>query len=215
MFTSPSDTLVIDSAKLSAWRQDSDYDYGRELVPHHDTFGEWLQEKLTDFFDSIFHQTFFAQNREWIWCIVGIIVFLVLLWIFFVVRPGLFMNSGKKIDALNYDVTEDTIYGIDFPSEIEKTISRHDFREALRLMYLQTLKWLSDNHQIEWQSFKTPTQYTKEWRNADFLKITRLFVRVRYGGFEATEEMIAEMRVCQEAVKRVLLQEGKGGSYEE
>ena len=112
-------------------------------------------------------------------------------------------------------MTEDTIYGIDFPSEIEKAIDSHDYREALRLMYLQTLKWLSDNHQIDWQSFKTPTQYTNEWRNADFQKITLIFVKVRYGGFEAPEKMIAEMRVCQEAVKRVLLQEGKGGSYEE
>ena len=82
-------------------------------------------------------------------------------------------------------------------------------------MYLQTLKWLSDNHLIEWQSFKTPTQYTKEWRNADFLKITRLFVRVRYGGFEATEKMIAEMRVCQEAVRRAILQGEKGCDHEE
>lgn len=214
MFTSPSDTLVIDTAKLSVWRQDGDYDYGRELVPHHDTFGEWLQEKMGDFFDSIFRSAF-AQNHEWLWIILGIIVISAFFWILFVIRPSLFMRSGKKVDALDYDVTEDTIYGIDFPSEIEKAIGRHDFREALRLMYLQTLKWLSDNHQIEWQSFKTPTQYTKEWCNADFQKITRIFVRVRYGGFEATEGMIAEVRVSQEAVKRVLLQEGKGGSHEE
>lgn len=214
MFTSPSDTLVIDSAKHSVWRQDGAYDYGRELVPHQDTFGEWLQDRLGDFTDEIFRNVF-AQNREWMWTVLGIIVILAILWIVFVVRPSVFMRSGKKTDSLDYDVTEDTIYGIDFPSEIEKAISRHDFREALRLMYLQTLKWLSDNHQIEWQSFKTPTQYTKEWRNADFLKITRLFVRVRYGGFEATEEMIAEMRVCQEAVRRAILQGEKGGDHEE
>ena len=214
MFTSPSDTLVIDTAKLAVWRQDGDYAYGRELVPHHDTFGEWLQKELGEFFDSIFRSAF-AQNHEWLWIILGIIVILAFFWILFVIRPSLFMHSGKKADSLDYDVTEDTIYGIDFPSEIEKAISRRDFREALRLMYLQTLKWLSDNHQIEWQSFKTPTQYTKEWRNADFQKITRIFVRVRYGGFEATEEMIAEMRDCQEAVRHVLLQEGKGGNHEE
>lgn len=214
MFTSPSDTLVIDSAKLSVWRQDSDYDYGRELVPHQNTFGEWLQDRLSDFTDEIFRNVF-AQNREWMWTVLGIIVILAILWIVFVVRPSVFMRSGKKDDALDYDVTEDTIYGIDFPSEIEKALDRHDYREALRLMYLQTLKWLSDNHQIDWQSFKTPTQYTNEWRNADFQKITLIFVKVRYGGFEATEKMIAEMRVCQEAVRRAILQGEKGGDHEE
>lgn len=214
MFTSPSDTLVIDTAKLSVWRHDGDYAYGRELVPHQDTFGEWLQNELTNFFDSLFHNTFFAQNRVWLWTFLGIIIFLVLLWILFVVRPGLFMRSGKNV-SLDYDVTEDTIYGIDFPAEIEKAISCHDYREALRLMYLQTLKWLSDYHKIEWQCFKTPTQYTQEWHNVDFQKLSRLFVTVRYGGFEATEKMIADIRACQEAIMSVLLQEEKGGAHEE
>lgn len=214
MFASPSDTLVIDTAKLSVWRQDGDYDYGRELVPHQDTFGEWLQKVWSEFFDSTIRRVF-GQNSEWLWVVLGIIIILLLLWIFFVVRPGLFMRSDKKVDSLDYDVTEDTIYGIDFPTEIEKAISRHDFREALRLMYLQTLKWLSDHQLIDWQTFKTPTQYTKEWHNDDFLKLTRLFVMVRYGGFEATEEMIAEMRVRQETIRNVLLQEGKGGNHEE
>ena len=72
MFTSPSDTLVIDSAKLSVWRQDGAYDYGRELVPHQDTFGEWLQDRLSDFTDEIFRNVF-AQNREWMWTVLGII----------------------------------------------------------------------------------------------------------------------------------------------
>lgn len=100
MFTSPSDTLVIDSAKLSVWRQDGAYDYSRELVPHQDTFGEWLQDRLSDFTDEIFRDVF-AQNREWMWTVLGIIVILAILWIVFVVRPSVFMRSGKKADALD------------------------------------------------------------------------------------------------------------------
>ena len=48
------------------------------------------------------------------------------------------------------------------------------------------------------------------WKKEKEKLLSELYVLVKH-----TEEMIAEMRVCQEAVKRVLLQEGKGGSYEE
>ena len=37
-----------------------------------------------------------------------------------------------------------------------------DYREAVRLLYLQTLKQLSDGKRIDWQLYKTPTQYIYE-----------------------------------------------------
>ena len=113
------------------------------------------------------------------------------------------------------EVTEDTIYGVDFPSEIEKALENENFREALRLMYLQTLKSLSDYHQIEWQPFKTPTQYTFEFRQADFKRMTSLFVRVRYGGFGADKDMIRDMHNLQASVDNFVKNSGRDGSAEQ
>ena len=70
------------------------------------------------------------------------------------------MRSPKN--KLPYEVGEDTIYGVDFSGGIADALSRSDYREAVRLLYLQTLKRLSDEKRIDWQPYKTPTQYINE-----------------------------------------------------
>ena len=192
MFSNPSDTLVIDTARLQVWRRDDDYAYGREVVPSQDSLMDWVA----------------------LWICIGLAalgaVLVFLLW----KHPELFARSGRR-KPMEYEVTEDTIYGIDFPSEIEKALENENFREALRLMYLQTLKSLSDYHQIEWQPFKTPTQYTFEFRQADFKRMTSLFVRVRYGGFGADKDMIRDMHNLQASVDNFVKNSGRDGSAEQ
>ena len=77
-----------------------------------------------------------------------------------------------------------------------------DYREAVRLLYLQTLKQLSDEKRIDWQLYKTPTQYVYEVRMPAFRQLTNHFLRVRYGNFEATEALFHVMRSLQEEVKK-------------
>ena len=83
-------------------------------------------------------------------------------------------------------------------------ISRQNYREAVRLLYLQTLKQLSDAERIDWQLYKTPTQYINEVRLPAFRQLTNHFLRVRYGNFEATEELFRVMQTLQGEI-------GKGG----
>ena len=94
--------------------------------------------------------------------------------------------------------------GVDFPGGIAEALSRQNYREAVRLLYLQTLKQLSDAERIDWQLYKTPTQYINEVRLPAFRQLTNHFLRVRYGNFEATEELFRIMQTLQEEI-------GKGG----
>lgn len=110
----------------------------------------------------------------------------------------------SRKNALPYTIEEDTIYGVDFPGGITEALSRQDYREAIRLLYLQTLKQLSDAERIDWQLYKTPTQYINEVRMPAFRQLTNHFLRVRYGNFEATEELFRTMQTLQEEI-------GKGG----
>lgn len=214
MFSNPSDTLVIDTARLQVWRRDDDYAYGRELVPSQDSLMDWVAKRLNEFFENIFGSNFYQDHQDTLWICIGLAalgaVLAFLLW----KHPELFARSGRR-KPMEYEVTEDTIYGIDFPSEIEKALENENFREALRLMYLQTLKSLSYYHQIEWQPFKTPTQYTFEFRQADFKKMTSLFVRVRYGGFDADKDMIRDMHNLQASVDNFVKNSGRDGSAEQ
>ena len=214
MFSNPSDTLVIDTARLQVWRRDDDYAYGQELVPSQDSLMDWVAKRLNDFFENIFGSNFYQDHHDTLWICIGLAalgaVLAVLLW----KHPELFARSGRR-KPMEYEVTEDTIYGVDFPSEIKKALENENFREALRLMYLQTLKSLSDYHQIEWQPFKTPTQYTFEFRQADFKRMTSLFVRVRYGGFDADRDMIRDMHNLQASVDNFVKNSGRDGSAEQ
>ena len=205
-----SDTLVVDSAKLSVWRMDDDYDYSRELVPTQFSLMKWLGNQFDDFMDSIFGSGFYHAHASTIWIVVAVVSFVVI-GIFLVKRhPELFLRSGK-FNPMAYDVTEDTIYGVDFVAEIEKAMARNDYREALRLTYLQTLKILSDNHLVDWQPFKTPTRYTLEWRNEAFRQMTNCFIRVRYGNFGASLDMVKQMQNYQKTIREAVSQAEKGG----
>ena len=214
MFSNPSDTLVIDTARLQVWLRDDDYAYVRELLPSQDSLMDWVAKRLNEFFENIFGSNFYQDHQDTLWICIGLAalgaVLAFLLW----KHPELFARSGRR-KPMEYEVTEDTIYGIDFPSEIEKALENENFREALRLMYLQTLKSLSDYHQIEWQPFKTPTQYTFEFRQADFKRMTSLFVRVRYGGFDADKDMIRDMHNLQASVDNFVKNLGRDGSAEQ
>ena len=211
----PSDTLVLDTARLRVWQQDDDYAYSRELVPAQKSLMDWLGERFDQFWESVFGTAFYQEYSSLMWILVGVILILAILLFLFYKHPELFMRSGRQA-PLEYEVTEDTIYGVDFEREIARAMERKDYREAMRLTYLQTLKMLSDHQLIDWQPFKTPTQYTHEWKNRDFRQITNLFVRVRYGGFEATEQMLKDIHTCKMSVDNSVsnLKSAKGGDDE-
>ena len=133
MFSNPSDTLVIDTARLQVWRRDDDYAYGRELVPSQDSLMDWVAKRLNEFFENIFGSNFYQDHHDTLWICIGLAalgaVLAFLLW----KHPELFARSGRR-KPMEYEVTEDTIYGVDFPSEIKKALKNENFREALRLM---------------------------------------------------------------------------------
>jgi hypothetical protein len=114
-------------------------------------------------------------------------------------NPQLFMK--KEEEGVDYDVEEDTIYGVDFDSEIRQALAAQDYRQAVRLLYLQTLKHLSDQGRINWQPSKTPMQYMRELELPAFSELSRHFIRVRYGNFGATEALFREMESLQREVK--------------
>lgn len=199
-----SDTLVYDSASIALWKSNPDYDYNRELLtPELDLMGlfnAWLSKLL----NKIFGSEFAEKYSEAILIGLVILILLLIIWFLYKKRPELFMRLKKS--QMAYHVEEDTIYGIDFGKEIEAVLLRSDYREAVRLLYLQTLKQLSDAEQIDWQPFKTPTEYIYEIKQEEqrgyFRKLTNSFLRVRYGNFEASQALFEEMQSLQEIMMK-------------
>lgn len=200
MINTPADTLVCDTVKIAIWQSDSAYDYNRELITPELNVFDWIGRQFDHLLRKIFGSHFAEQYSELILICIAIIILLLIIWFIYKKRPELFMRSHKN--ALPYTVEEDTIYGVDFPEGIASALSRRDYREAVRLLYLQTLKQLSDEQRIDWQPYKTPTQYIYEVRLPAFRQLTNHFLRVRYGNFEATEELFHSMQTLQEEMKK-------------
>lgn len=196
--TVPSDTLVCDTTLLAAWRADDAFRYDRELLMPDMNLFQWFSRWVSEWLHSIFGGQSAGQYSGFL--LIGAVILLLLLLCWFIYRkhPGLFVRSRK--DALPYTVTEDSIYGIDFERSIGEALARADYQEAVRWVYLQTLRWLSDAGRIDWQLYKTPTQYIYELRLPAFRSLTQHFLRVRYGNFVATEALYREVCALQEQV---------------
>lgn len=194
------DTLVVDTASLNAWRADGDYDYGRELVQSDFSLLEWLLNKIGKGLDSVFGSNFYHHFGTTFWVVIGILLVAGIVVFMLYQHPELFRRNDKLASVGETEV--DTIYGIDFPKAISRALDHGDYREAVRMIYLQTLKTLSDAGRIDWQLYKTPTQYTYEVRTAEFRTFTRHFLRVRYGNFAATADLCDEMKRLQAEIEK-------------
>ena len=200
MIISPADTLVCDTAQVALWQSDPLYDYNRELITPEINVFEWLVNQFGELMRKIFGSRFAEEYSGIILVTIAIIILLLIIWFVYKKRPELFTRSRKN--SLPYSVEEDTIYGVDFQEGITDALSRSDYREAIRLLYLQTLKQLSDEGRIDWQLYKTPTQYIHEVRTVSFRELTNHFLRVRYGNFESTEALFRTMQRLQEQIQK-------------
>jgi hypothetical protein len=202
--TIPADTIIYDSAKIAEYQADKRFDYNSQLgVPEFNLMEiimRWLSRMLSRFFDS--------GTAEEIarWIIIAVFILIILLVIYFIYkkRPELFLREKKSL--LPYEIEEENIYRIDFEKELAAALNAGDFRTSIRILYLQTIRFLADKQWIDWQIYKTPTEYIYELKPANlktpFRDFTNRFLQVRYGNFKATRELFDSMCSLRDELKK-------------
>lgn len=186
------DTLTIDTSQLATWRANPEFDYSSEFMHSDFSLLDWLGRHLDKLFGSLFGDLFSSDWGITVWYVVGLVATVSIVIFLFYRHPEL-LHIKRNNTPLEYDIESDNIYGVDFPLEIARAMDASDWRAAVRLAYLQTLRMLSDAHLIDWQLSKTPSQYVVEYADDGFRDMTNMFLRVRYGGFAATESMARAM----------------------
>lgn len=195
------DSLQLDSTRLDMFLQDEQYDYDRELIGGSQNLLQWIISTITRWFNDLFDTVISEDAMTYILIGGGILLVVFLSWLYWRFRPRIFVNSDKE-DALDYDMQEDTIYGIDFSKDIQRALSVGDYRQAMRLLYLQTLKYLEDTGQIHWLPSLTPDQYVRQVRQPAFTALSHHFIRVRYGNFQADAALFKEMQQLQSVIMK-------------
>ncbi|MCX2573469.1 DUF4129 domain-containing protein [Pedobacter sandarakinus] len=122
---------------------------------------------------------------------IGLAVAIVLFLVIKIVGAQNIFRRDPPESALPYDVLNDNIHEIDYETEIQRLVSEGKYRLAVRLLYLRTLKKLSDAQIIEWQPDKTNYNYlmeiTRPALKGDFGQLTLQFDYIWYGDFPIDE----------------------------
>lgn len=115
---------------------------------------------------------------------IGIVAFVVTKLIGLDLR--LISRKSKAVEV-PYEESLENIHEIDFDDQLERTIADGNYRLAVRLLYLKTLKHLSDREIINWQPDKTNQTYVHEVHNEkykrEFAQLTHRFEYIWYGEF--------------------------------
>ena len=119
----------------------------------------------------------------------------------------IFKKETNTIE-IPYSETSENIHDISFDEAIEQAIQVKDYRLAVRLLYLRSLKQLSDADLIHWKLEKSNSEYINELKNENqrekFQVVTRHFEYVWYGSFPVDGETFGNINNFFQEFKETL-----------
>lgn len=192
--------LVNDSSKTEIRRlsqeeqqtllDSSDYQYDRiGPAPKSlwERFTDWFWRSLEDL-SSTDGGKISLNILEYI-LIIAVIVIIIVLILKNDVRS---IFSGKTASTtIDFKEFEEDIHTINFDDLIEESVSKRDFRKAVRLHFLKLLKDLTDQQLIAWKIDKTNNDYSIELSNSKysskFKQLVLLYEYIWYGDFQLDE----------------------------
>lgn len=102
-------------------------------------------------------------------------------------RKDSFIRRDEELE-----VETSNIFEINYAKEIEKAVSKGNFRFAIRLQFLQTLKLMSTKNIIQYKPDRTDFDYLLQTYStkyySDFFRLTRTYEYAWYGQFDVDAE---------------------------
>ncbi len=167
---------------IAEFKTDKDFIYDEaKSLNWWDAFWLWVENQLSKFLGT---KTFGFLQKYLGYIIILAAVIIVILVLNKSKLSGLFYyRRGEKISG--FKEMKENINEIDFDDLISEAISKTDYRIAVRLYYLKSLKLLADRKLIDWNINKTNHNYVKEIKEAKLKKtfgeLTNLFEWIWYG----------------------------------
>lgn len=181
--------------RLRDLQTDRAYQYGRDAPPPENPvakFFQWLYGRLMDFLSSEAYQN--VWQYVFLAAIAGFVIYLLMK---AEVLGFLFPRKAQSA-GLDYENLAENIHEIDFDTAVDEAVGQRNFRLAVRLLYLQTLKRLTDASLINYKPDKTNRQYVYELAGSpvqgEFESLTRQFEFIWYGDFPVDEARFGTIR---------------------
>jgi hypothetical protein len=145
---------------------------------------------------SLFQKRWF---RDLLWFVILSSFVGVVLWYLVSSNILIFRKNPKKI-VHEHGTEEETddIFALNYDKEIAAATEAGNYRLAVRLWYLRTLKGLSDKGLIDYRYGRTNSDYVTQLNKStyyrDFFRLTRNFEYTWYGQFHLSADAYAMMR---------------------
>lgn len=173
----------FDSLSLRSYSHNKDFQYEQETIQQRswwEKFWDWFWSQ----YDNIISTEGGRITMKVIYWLLGIGTL-----VFFIVKVSRMSKvnlfTPNAANSVPYTAGEENIHSIAFEEAIDTAVQNGNFRLAIRLLYLQSLKLLADKNIILWQSNKTNSDYLKEISSEDlrslFRDITTIFEYAWYG----------------------------------
>lgn len=186
-------TLLLRSfkaEKLTTYKKDPAFNYIEETVPSGwwQRFKHWFYDKL----GNLLINRHSSLAVKWFVILLGAsaLIFLVYKLLGMDIMH-IFERKSHSDRTQLMDQTEN-IHAIDFDVALQQAIESNNFKSAIRLLYLKSLKELTDKRYIDWQPGKTNQTYIQELREkpfqANFALLTNQFEYTWYGDFNVQKQ---------------------------
>lgn len=173
------------------WRYDRDKTAGKSEPTVFDRMWNGFWDKVIKSFMNDDHsRSFNPWSIVWILILAAIVVLVILK----VTDSGIstiFSGKTKKYESADATLEDVNIHAIDYEKQIQLARANHDFRLAVRLWFLRTLKAFSDKELLSWKIDKTNSDYYYELSGTsfqrDFGEVSKVYDYIWYGEFPVDE----------------------------
>lgn len=193
------DTLLPDSSRievrqmdeevLTTLKADPDMDYGRSpsAINLWERFQRWLNSLINSLIGA-------AVSANWFNILLIILSVVALIYVILrLMKVNVNMFYTGKQAATPYGVLDEDIHAMDFDKLIQEALQLNEYRLAIRLLFLKSLKLLADKHHILWQPGKTNHDYLNELSaqnlKTGFNELNFYFEYAWYGNFTINEAL--------------------------
>ena len=188
-----SSTLLLRSfktEKLIIYKKDPAFNYLETTIP-----SNWWQQFKHWFYDKLGNLLINKKSSlavKWIVILLGATALIFLVYKLLGMNiMHIFGRQSRSDQTQLIDPTEN-IHVIDFDAELQQAIESNNFKSAIRLLYLKSLKELTDKQYIDWQPGKTNQTYIQELSEkpfqGNFALLTNQFEYTWYGDFTVQKQ---------------------------
>jgi len=184
-------------SKMTDLKKFKDYQYDIQELQLIDTWWQRFLKRFSNWFSHLFT----GVGNPTFWKIIAyvfiasVVVYVTLKFMGLDFR-GIYRK--KNDNEIPYQRLAENIHAILFTEAITEAITQKNYRLAVRLYYLKTLKELADCKMIDWRINKTNRSYVYELNSptlrADFEKITLQFEYTWYGDFPVDEAQFISIK---------------------